>query len=175
MMPIFSPTYWLVAALIRAMVVRRSYSVRPQPGQEMYSVLVNLMRAACSMASASSVSFSCEKCGLTISSLVALRSMSSAPTVMAALSWRVDQSASSSESLTVSSAIDCAASARRAAHSAVMSTSCRATGISASGSSLSDTRMVSPMPSVSSAPMPTALFMRPSSPSPASVTPRWSG
>ena len=37
------------------------------------------------------------------------------------------------------------------------------------------TRMVSPMPSARSAPMPMALLIRPSSPSPASVTPRWSG
>ena len=50
-----------------------------------------------------------------------------------------------------------------------------ATGISHSGSSLRDTRMVSPIPSASKAPIPTALFIRPSSPSPASVTPRWSG
>eukprot|EP00967_Tisochrysis_lutea_P141325 scaffold259544_cov26-Tisochrysis_lutea.AAC.3 len=44
-----------------------------------------------------------------------------------------------------------------------------------SGSSVSETRMVSPRPSAKSAPMPMADFMRPSSPSPASVTPRWSG
>mmetsp|Transcript_13250 Transcript_13250/g.28004 ORF Transcript_13250/g.28004 Transcript_13250/m.28004 type:complete len:255 (-) Transcript_13250:676-1440(-) len=47
--------------------------------------------------------------------------------------------------------------------------------ISNSGSSVSDTRIVSPNPSSRSAPMPMALFMRPSSPSPASVTPRCSG
>ena len=39
--------------------------------------------------------------------------------------------------------------------------------ISFSGSSVSETRMVSPRPSMSSEPMPIALFMRPSSPSPA--------
>jgi len=50
-----------------------------------------------------------------------------------------------------------------------------ATGTSASGGSVSDTRMVSPMPSSSRAPMPVAPLARPSSPSPASVTPRWSG
>mmetsp|Transcript_6091 Transcript_6091/g.18043 ORF Transcript_6091/g.18043 Transcript_6091/m.18043 type:complete len:254 (-) Transcript_6091:672-1433(-) len=44
-----------------------------------------------------------------------------------------------------------------------------------SGSSVSDTRMVSPMPSSSSAPMPTADLMRPSAPPPASVTPRCKG
>ncbi len=37
---------------------------------------------------------------------------------------------------------------------------------------VSETRIVSPMPSDSSVPIPTALFIRPSSPSPASVTPR---
>jgi hypothetical protein len=40
---------------------------------------------------------------------------------------------------------------------------------------VSETRIVSPMPSSSSAPMPIALLMRPSSPSPASVTPMWNG
>ena len=39
-------------------------------------------------------------------------------------------------------------------------------------SSVSETRMVSPRPSHSSEPMPMAILMRPSSPSPASVTPR---
>ena len=39
--------------------------------------------------------------------------------------------------------------------------------ISSSGSSVRDTRMVSPKPSISRAPMPMADFMRPSSPSPA--------
>ena len=38
-----------------------------------------------------------------------------------------------------------------------------------------DTRMVSPMPSASSAPMPTADLTMPSLGVPASVTPRWSG
>jgi hypothetical protein len=46
---------------------------------------------------------------------------------------------------------------------------------SRSGSSVSETRIVSPSPSLSSPPMPMADFMRPSSPSPASVTPRCSG
>lgn len=44
-----------------------------------------------------------------------------------------------------------------------------------SGSSVKETRIVSPRPSMSSAPMPIALFIRPSSPSPASVTPRCKG
>mmetsp|Transcript_2611 Transcript_2611/g.7431 ORF Transcript_2611/g.7431 Transcript_2611/m.7431 type:complete len:254 (+) Transcript_2611:677-1438(+) len=44
-----------------------------------------------------------------------------------------------------------------------------------SGSSVRDTRMVSPRPSSSSAPMPTADLMRPSAPPPASVTPRCRG
>ena len=55
------------------------------------------------------------------------------------------------------------------------STSALATGISCTASSVSETRTVSPMPSASSEPMPMALLMRPSSPSPASVTPRWIG
>ena len=42
--------------------------------------------------------------------------------------------------------------------------------ISNSGSSVSETRMVSPRPSIRRDPMPMADFMRPSSPSPASVT-----
>ena len=42
--------------------------------------------------------------------------------------------------------------------------------ISSSGSSVRDTRMVSPRPSISSAPIPMADFMRPSSPSPACAT-----
>ena len=49
------------------------------------------------------------------------------------------------------------------------------TGISCGESSVSETRMVSPRPSHSSEPMPMADLMRPSSPSPASVTPRWMG
>mmetsp|Transcript_12578 Transcript_12578/g.25129 ORF Transcript_12578/g.25129 Transcript_12578/m.25129 type:complete len:381 (+) Transcript_12578:303-1445(+) len=44
-----------------------------------------------------------------------------------------------------------------------------------SGSSVSETRTVSPSPSASSVPMPMADFIRPSSPSPASVTPRCRG
>ena len=47
-----------------------------------------------------------------------------------------------------------------------------ATGISNSGSSVSDTLNVSPRPSSSKAPIPTADLILPSSPSPASVTPR---
>jgi len=39
----------------------------------------------------------------------------------------------------------------------------------------SETRNVSPMPSMSSAPMPTALLIEPANGVPASVTPRWSG
>ena len=38
-----------MAALMRAMVERRSYSVRPHPGQLMYSVLTVRRRAACKM------------------------------------------------------------------------------------------------------------------------------
>ena len=49
------------------------------------------------------------------------------------------------------------------------------TGISAAGSSLRLTRTVSPIPSASKAPIPTALLILPSSPSPASVTPKCSG
>ena len=48
----------------------------------------------------------------------------------------------------------------------------RHTAISFGESSVSETRIVSPSPSQSSEPMPMALLMRPSSPSPASVTPR---
>mmetsp|Transcript_4178 Transcript_4178/g.10643 ORF Transcript_4178/g.10643 Transcript_4178/m.10643 type:complete len:276 (-) Transcript_4178:1111-1938(-) len=44
-----------------------------------------------------------------------------------------------------------------------------------SGSSVSETRTVSPRPSARRVPMPTADFILPSSPSPASVTPRWRG
>ena len=51
----------------------------------------------------------------------------------------------------------------------------RATGTSRTGSSVRETRTVSPMPSASRAPMPMALFTRPSTPLPASVTPRWKG
>ena len=47
-----------------------------------------------------------------------------------------------------------------------------AAGISNSGSSVNDTRIVSPIPSVSKVPMPNADFILPSSPSPASVTPK---
>ena len=49
------------------------------------------------------------------------------------------------------------------------------TGISCHGSSVSETRTVSPKPSARSEPMPMADLMRASSPSPASVTPRCSG
>mmetsp|Transcript_62111 Transcript_62111/g.134845 ORF Transcript_62111/g.134845 Transcript_62111/m.134845 type:complete len:254 (+) Transcript_62111:815-1576(+) len=44
-----------------------------------------------------------------------------------------------------------------------------------SGSSVNETRIVSPMPSKSKAPIPTADLMRPSAPPPASVTPRCKG
>jgi len=46
------------------------------------------------------------------------------------------------------------------------------TGISASGSSVKETRIVSPKPSSMSVPIPTDDLILPSSPSPASVTPR---
>ena len=51
----------------------------------------------------------------------------------------------------------------------------RATGTSRTGSSVSETRIVSPSPSSRSEPIPMALLMRPSSASPASVTPTWKG
>ena len=47
-----------------------------------------------------------------------------------------------------------------------------AAGISNSGSSVNDTRIVSPIPSVSKVPIPNADFILPSNPSPASVTPK---
>ena len=47
--------------------------------------------------------------------------------------------------------------------------------ISSTGSAVSETRIVSPIPSTSSAPMPTALLIEPENGVPASVTPRWSG
>src|SRR5216684_665339 len=51
-----------------------------------------------------------------------------------------------------------------------------ATRTSSRGSEVaSDTRMVSPMPSLSRIPMPTALRMLPASTGPDSVTPRWTG
>ena len=50
-----------------------------------------------------------------------------------------------------------------------------ATGISSSGGSVSDTLRVSPIPSSRSGAMPTADLIRPSAPSPASVTPRCRG
>ena len=46
---------------------------------------------------------------------------------------------------------------------------------SLTGSAVSETRIVSPIPSASSAPMPTALLIEPENGVPASVTPRWSG
>src|SRR5919106_1491128 len=49
----------------------------------------------------------------------------------------------------------------------------RQTAISLGESSVSETRIVSPNPSHSKEPMPMALLIRPSSPSPASVTPKW--
>ena len=161
--------------------------------------MVNLMRAAWRMASARVTSCSrvnreplwtpwSEGCSERMTSFVARRSMRRAPTAMAAVSWRVSQASCSvcccvtatsstpdRSRVMVSSLMLASASARRRVHSGMSSTNLRATGISHSGSSLSDTRMVSPMPSVSKAPMPTALLMRPSSPSPASVTPRCKG
>ncbi|MNR54734.1 hypothetical protein D3C85_1749690 [compost metagenome] len=50
-----------------------------------------------------------------------------------------------------------------------------ATGASFSGSSVKDTRTVSPNPSSNNVPIPTADLTRPSSPSPASVTPKCKG
>ena len=47
--------------------------------------------------------------------------------------------------------------------------------ISLTGSAVSETRIVSPIPSTSSAPIPTALLIEPENGVPASVTPRWSG
>ena len=175
MIPIFRPTKWLVAAFILAMVSCRLYSVRPQPGQEIYSVLVNLIRAAWRSASERESKSERENWELDSWSLVAFLSISRAPTAMAAFNWKVSQSGASSVRVMVSSLIDVSASARNWVHSGIRSTNLRATGISHSGSSESDTRMVSPMPSVSNAPIPKALLIRPSSPSPASVTPRCSG
>ena len=51
----------------------------------------------------------------------------------------------------------------------------QATRTSSTGSAVSETRMVSPMPSASRAPMPTALFTVPDQAVPASVTPTCSG
>ena len=51
----------------------------------------------------------------------------------------------------------------------------QATRTSSTGSAVSETRMVSPMPSASRAPMPTALFIVPDQAVPASVTPTCSG
>mmetsp|Transcript_15939 Transcript_15939/g.64275 ORF Transcript_15939/g.64275 Transcript_15939/m.64275 type:complete len:390 (+) Transcript_15939:646-1815(+) len=59
--------------------------------------------------------------------------------------------------------------------SAPMSASVLHGSSSNSGSSVNETRIVSPRPSANRAPIPMADFMRPSSPSPASVTPRCSG
>src|SRR5437868_370292 len=50
-----------------------------------------------------------------------------------------------------------------------------ATRTSSTGSAVSETRIVSPIPSTSSAPMPTALLIEPAYGVPASVTPRCSG
>ena len=50
-----------------------------------------------------------------------------------------------------------------------------ATSTSFTGSAVSETRSVSPMPSASSEPIPTALLIAPANSVPASVTPRWSG
>ena len=50
-----------------------------------------------------------------------------------------------------------------------------ATGDSNSGSSVKDTLIVSPIPSSRSVPIPIADLILPSSPSPASVTPKWRG
>ena len=47
--------------------------------------------------------------------------------------------------------------------------------ISSTGSAVSETRIVSPIPSTSSAPMPTADLIEPENGVPASVTPRWIG
>ena len=51
----------------------------------------------------------------------------------------------------------------------------QATSTSLTGSAVSETRSVSPMPSARSAPIPTALLIEPANVVPASVTPRWSG
>ena len=50
-----------------------------------------------------------------------------------------------------------------------------ATGTSSSGGSVRETLIVSPIPSASSEPIPTADFILPSSASPASVTPKCIG
>ena len=51
----------------------------------------------------------------------------------------------------------------------------QATSTSLTGSAVSETRIVSPIPSISSEPIPTALLIAPANGVPASVTPRWSG
>ena len=158
------------AFLMRAMVPCRSYRVRPHPGQEMNSVCVKRTRAACRMLSARR---GCSWPLLVITRSVASPSIRGAPAAMAAFSIRSSSSSSFSES--VITPFSMAAVCRSWAHSSTKRTSLRATGISHSGSSESDTLMVSPSPSVSRAPMPTALLTRPSSPSPASVTPRCRG
>ena len=146
--------------------------MRPQPGHEVYSGFVNLTLAACSMLSSRA---SWRSPWLVMMRLWALCPMSAPPAVMAARSWRSALSSVSKSRRRVSSWMAASASSRLRAASPMSSTRRRATGISASGSSESETRMVSPIPSVSSVPIPTADLMRPSSPSPASVTPRWRG
>ena len=157
------------------MVSSRLYRVRPHPGQDMYSVFTNFTLAACNIESARSVSLSSVNPSFLISSLCANPSMKSAPVVIAAFSCRSSHEVSPRVSVTVSSFIAAFTSSLNCAHSAMQSTSLRATGISFSGASDRLTRIVSPMPSQSRAPIPTALFILPSSPSPASVTPKCSG
>ena len=94
------------------------------------------------------------------------RKYSTAPKVDKASHWEYDAAVALE---------DAAAPAGSAQRPIALSAIARATGISYTLSSVSETRIVSPSPSSSSEPMPIALLMRPSSPSPASVTPRWSG
>ena len=51
----------------------------------------------------------------------------------------------------------------------------QATFTSSTGTAVSETRSVSPIPSARSEPIPIALFTVPVNAGPASVTPRWSG
>ena len=88
-MPILRPFIPSVAFLIRAIVVRKSYNVRPHPGQLIYSVLLVRRRAACKIPNAVA-SISCR--GISPSFISHTPSVSpsiiNAPISAAASSWK---------------------------------------------------------------------------------------
>ena len=94
MIPIFNPVRCLVAALILPTVLCRSNRVRPQPGQETYSVLEVLTRDACKIPKAVETTSSSESIGFSSQIPSPNPSIKSTPRSAAADTWKFSLSSS---------------------------------------------------------------------------------